>query len=66
MLVRLMSSQMIETTKNKILPPLTPNQIPKPEAIDMITPTMKYGEVRYSSSAIFPASQIKGKKEISI
>ena len=66
MLARLIISQMIETIKNKILPPLTPNHIPKPEEIDMITPTIKYGEVRYSSSALFPALQIKGKKEISI
>ena len=57
---------MIEIIKNRILPPWTPNQIPIAEAIDIITPTMKYGEVKYSSSAILPASQIKGKNATKI
>lgn len=40
-LARLIISQIIEITKNSNLPPLAPNQMPKAEAIDIITPVMK-------------------------
>lgn len=59
-LTRLAISQIIETIKKRNFPPFAPNHIPKPEAMDIITPTMKYGDVRYSSSATLLASHIKG------
>jgi hypothetical protein len=45
-LARLITSQTIETIKNSTLPPLAPIHIPQADASDIITPTMKYGEVR--------------------
>lgn len=45
-LARLITSQTIDTIKNRTLPPLAPIHIPQADASDIIMPTMKYGEVR--------------------
>lgn len=45
-LARLITSQIIDTIKNRTLPPLAPIHIPQADASDIIMPTMKYGEVR--------------------
>ena len=46
MLTALATSQIIETIKNNVFPFFLPNQIPNPEAIVIITPVMKYGDVK--------------------
>jgi len=61
-LTKLASAPMMDTTRYSILPPRTPNHIPKLDAIAIITPVIKYGEVRYSSIAYSRHPQIKGKK----
>ena len=38
---------MIETIKNRILPPLAPNQMPKPEAMRMLVRSMRPDVITY-------------------
>jgi len=45
-LTRLMTRVIMETTAYSTLPPLLPNQMPKHDAIAIISPVMKYGDVR--------------------